>query len=175
MTIDKLFRVYSTNNKLNGNDNVRVTWYYADKKWVDVKYEEIIAYYAKLDSVSRKIAKDFVNEMFTEDEIEFLKHFIKKELGADLVVVEQPLPINMAHFDEYDKGFRLCGFGERAPDSNIIHLYRQKNYDLPFKVKGLSYQDVSSLSVDFIAEPKPDGRIPLDEEILVHSLIETIY
>jgi len=174
MKIEKLYRVYSTTNNFNGNGNVRATWYYADKKWVDVNYAKIIKGYADMDLESRKAPESYVNELFTEDEVEFLRYFIEEKFGANLVVVEEPLPINVNIFDKYGQEIRLCNFGEWAPGSNIIDLNKMENYDLPFKIKGLVYQDIDSLSVNFLTEPKPDGNLPPDE-IFVHSLVETIY
>jgi len=174
MKIEKLYRVYSNINNFNGNGNVRATWYYADKKWAGVNYDKIIKGYVDMDLESRKDAEDYVNEMFTEDEIEFLKHFIKKELEADLVVLEEPLPIDVNSFDEYGQEIRLYNFSEWAPGSDIIHLNRMENYDLPFKIKGLGYQDIYPLSCNFITKPQPDGCLPSDE-IFVHSLVGTVH
>jgi len=134
--IDKLYRATSHFNSLNGNENVTVTWYYANKRWADVNYKEIIKGYADMDLVDREDAENYINEFFAADEIELLKQFLEVDLGLGVHVSEHPIPIEAIEFDDNYKDIRLLPYSEIASSSNTTYLNEVDNYNLPFKVWG---------------------------------------
>jgi len=146
--INKLFRAYSFLDDLfyedrepgylYHNDNVLVHWFYDDIEWGDVNYSKIIKGYKKLPVNFKELAEEYVNELFTEDEIEMLRHFLAKEHNLKLLVEEVVFPFEV----ELEDGVWLDVITEHFIDAPKIGLdpwitvKNSGDRGIPFRVSG---------------------------------------
>jgi hypothetical protein len=139
--INKLYRVYSEDETQNG-DKICIEYFYAEKKWDAVNYDEIVKDYSDMDSEDKKHSEILVNEMFTYDEVGILQAYFKEEHGIELIVKEQSIPIIAIDKNEHGKVWM-------ATLKNIKDFYKDmepycepdivsfNNNGLPFKVAGI--------------------------------------
>ncbi len=122
-------------------EEVKVTWFVAERKTLLVLYESAIMDYGQLDEKDRTFPEAYINEQFSLQEAEALKKYLDRRLEATTRIdaVELPVLANTSG----------CRRLPRGGGNDFILLHREKGYSLPFKVEGY-------FSVRF-AEPKVVG------------------
>ena len=136
---DKLYSVSSimptfdtTGWYIAGSYSVSVDWFRADKVRGGFQYSKIIEGYNDMTPEDQRFYEFLVNYLFTFDEVESLRHFIKKELENDLYVDYEIDPTKPVWEQEY---YGPCR--EVDPDADgTIYLNMLENYNLPFEVRG---------------------------------------
>ncbi len=131
--IDKLFSVLSPMPSFDNKDCcVLVFWYRADKVRDGFQYGKVIEGYNDMTPEDQRFYEFLVNYLFTFDEVESLRHFIKKELENDLYVdyeIDPTIPIwAQEHYGP-------CREVDLDADGTI-YLNMLGNYNLPFEVRG---------------------------------------
>ena len=186
--IKKLYRTSSVVYDSNGNNGIGVAWYNADIKIYPVKYEDIIKDYAEMLPEIKMHAIKYVDEFFTSDQIKLLGQFVKKELGADLVVEEHQLPVVAKGIDKDNDEVVYSGHSEVEGKEGVItiQLNKLETYDLPFKVKGIYLQEYFRSSNDILDKLKTNHNIhnnmvnqivpsdQWDEEIMSQRLLKAL-
>jgi len=132
--MSKINKLYLVDSKDKGTV---FHWFYTDKRWDKANYDEIIEGYSDMNPEEKKEAEDYVNQLFTVDEVESLTHFLNAELGVEgLVVVEMPTPIR-THCNEdgsREKYLTLREVNSMYFDNNFKDIER---HELPFKICGI--------------------------------------
>lgn len=90
----KLFSAYSLIDNFRGYDCVRLNWVYLGRKFPVGRFEKLIDGYKQIDERMRSYFEEYVNELFTEEEVEKLRGFVSAAVGVDVHAVEQELPIS---------------------------------------------------------------------------------
>ena len=83
------------------------------------------------------MSRYYINQLFTEDEIELLKDFLMRKRGTGVFVLEQPFPIKTYYVDEYTGKRRFYQPHYRFEnEGNTIHLDVTEDYELHFPASG---------------------------------------
>lgn len=90
----RLFSVYSLLDNFRGHDCVRLNWIYLDRKFPIGRYEKLIDGYKQIDERMRSYFEEYVNELFTEEEVENLRRYVTGTIGVEVHAVEQELPVS---------------------------------------------------------------------------------
>ncbi len=122
-------------------EEVKVTWFVADRKVPLAPYEAVIQDYAQLAEKDRAFPEGCIDEQFSRPEAEALKKYMDRrpEVTTFIEPVELPVMANASG----------CRRLPRGGGRDFLGLYREKGYSLPFKVEG--YFSV------LLAEPKVQG------------------
>jgi hypothetical protein len=87
----------------------------------------------------KRKAEEVINEYFTIDEIAFIRPYLKGKL-KNIKVEEVSLPMDVTYHDKKDNEVRIYySLSHLAYGYNTICLYKEKDYDLPFRVLGNFY------------------------------------
>ncbi len=128
----KLFRVSSIINNVTyekkSYDKVLFTWFIIERTDPDIKYDEVIINYSKINDKARKNGENYINELFTEEEALMLKSELDLKSTAITTIEEIKLPVP-DHIEPFSslKTEKGKGFSD---------LSAFKSYQLPFKVRG---------------------------------------
>jgi len=148
----RLFSAWSIVNNFIGYDEVVFNWFYAEREKHLAAYKELIANYHHLDEVIKPYMEDYVNELFTEEEIKALRAYLSKRSPAgrhfrckghyqtqqiELFVAEMPLPIREP---ARDKNIILRNATHSGGLQDKYIFSNEDGYDLPFKV--YAYHDL---------------------------------
>ncbi len=129
--IDKLFSVLSPMPSFDNRDCcVLVWWYRADKVRDGFQYGKIIEGYNDMTPEDKRLSEVCVNQLFSSDEVESLRHFIEVELERELDVEFEYDPTQPIWEQEY-----YSPFSDSVTDGTI-YLNMLENYNLPFEVRG---------------------------------------
>jgi len=122
-------------------EEVKVTWFVADRKVPLATYEQAIQDYGQLDAKDRAFPEEYINEQFSRQEAEALKKYLDRRPEVTTVIepVELPAIANASG----------CRRLPRGGGNDFLGLFKEKGYSLPFKVEGY-------FSVRF-AEPRIQG------------------
>ena len=129
--IDKLFSVLSPMPSFDNKDCcVLVWWYRADKVRDGFQYGKFIDCYNEMTPEKKRWSEVCVNQLFSSDEIESLKHFLEVELEKELLVDFELDPTRPIWEQEY------YGPHNNTDRDGTIYLNMLENYNLPFEVRG---------------------------------------
>jgi len=122
-------------------EEVKVTWFVAERRAPLVPYADAIMDYGQLSGKDRAFPQEYLDEQFSGPEAEALKKHLDRrpEVTTRIEAVELPVMANASG----------CRRLPRGNGNDFIGLYREKGYALPFKVEGY-------FSVRF-AEPRVMG------------------
>jgi hypothetical protein len=154
MKIEKLYSGITFSNNINGWNNVVVQWYYSDWKlhWADIDYSEMIQDYSFMTDDEKSISRDYVNQLFTGDEIGLLKDYLMKIHQVGIYIRERPLPIETYYIDDKTGKRRFNSVYYPSEHSgNTIHLDRAEDYELHFPVNG-NYQPGDGIPSEKLSE-----------------------
>lgn len=130
--MDRIFAVHSLvrNFQHQGThyEEVKVSWFFLERKKPLVPYAEAIQDYAQLDEKERAFPEGYLDEMFNPEEAEALKKYLDRQPAASnrIEAIELPVMANVSGFQ------RLAAGG----DGDFLALHKGKKYSLPFKVAG---------------------------------------
>lgn len=128
-----LFKAYSVaaNFRYQDNyyDNVKIHWFVTDRKSSPLPYGKAIENYDEIPFLEKVGPESFVNQCFTAQEVELLKHYLISTQKTKVVVEECPLPVKST----------ASGYRDTIPPpgTNFISLHKKSGYNLPFKVDGI--------------------------------------
>jgi hypothetical protein len=88
----KLFSAHTIIDNYHGRDGVKFNWIYLDRQKPVAPFERIIENYKQLDERVRPYFEQYINELFTQEEVETLKKFLTEKLEANIYINEEPLP-----------------------------------------------------------------------------------
>lgn len=135
----KLYHVYSIANsipyKKKNFDNVNINWFVIKRKKTSVPFEEAIINYANLNKKQRKGPEKYIKEQFTYEEAKTLKEYLLNAKNMITQIEEINLPVADSKKDYLGMKFK----GETTRHV----LYKEKNYQLPFKVVGIYNVDTA--------------------------------
>ena len=119
-------------------EEVKVTWFVAERKAPLVPFAIAIDGYAQLGEKDRAFPEEFVNEQFGREEAVALKKYLDRRptVKTQIEAIEFPVMANASG----------CRRLPRGSGNDFLALFLDKGYSLPFKVQGY-------FSVRF-AEPK---------------------
>lgn len=122
-------------------EEVKVAWFAVGRRSALVPFAAAIQDYARLDAKSRIFPEEYVCELFSRAEAEALKNYLARrpELTTVSEPVELPVMANASGLQRLPRG----------GGNDVLGLFREKGYSLPFKVEGY-------FSVRF-AEPRLQG------------------
>jgi len=122
-------------------EEVKVTWFVVGRRTALVPFAAAIQDYAGLDARSRVFPEEYVCELFSRAEAEALKNYLARrpELTTASEPVELPVMANSSGLQRLPRG----------GGNDVLGLFREKGYSLPFQVEG--YFSVR------LAEPKVQG------------------
>lgn len=139
----ELFTAYSIVDNFKGFKNVHFYWFCSNREQPPAPFHELINNYNNLDDHSRFYAEQYILELFTREEIESFRQYLKTFHNDYPFFHEVSLPIP----DIFLPRSATC-FG---PSEGFIQLFKDKNYNLPFKVE--AYYD---LGVDLCYQVSQD-------------------
>jgi len=128
----KLFRVSSIINNVKyekkSYDKVLFTWFIVERKLSEIKYDEVIINYSKINDKARENGENYINELFSKEDAVMLKSELDLKSTAITTIEEVKLPVP-DHIEPFSsiKTEKGKGFSD---------LSEFKSYQLPFKVKG---------------------------------------
>ena len=101
MKITKLYSGISLLNNLNGWNDVMVEWYYGDWKlhWAEIDYSKLVKDYKFMTDDEKSMSRYYVNQLFTQDEIELLKDYLARNHQTSVYIREQSLPMETYYID----------------------------------------------------------------------------
>src|SRR5688572_27877872 len=84
-------------NNHYGHDDVLVYWYRRDRDTVYLPYEKIIADYEAMTRQERRLAKNYIDQLLTEDEVAALHHYLSTISGNERILAKEvvPLPVTV--------------------------------------------------------------------------------
>jgi len=127
----KIYEVNAIANQVTFNehtyDNVVIDWFVVDRNQPILAYEEAIEGYATLSNEIRTQMENYINEKFTLEEANQLNEYLKARNNI-LKIIELSLP-----FGDYRRGHKDI---KAAKGTGFYKLYKNKYYNLPFKVSG---------------------------------------
>jgi len=139
----ELYRVTSTINRFPHNgqryDGVRIQWFVANRKMPVVRYKTVIKDYDSLSEKDRIRPTELIKELFTLEEAQALRQYVRKVHRWNVEVAPFPLPIDTGY-----SGFRRYPVGD---SSSFYELCNEKGYSLTFSVWG--YYSVDGLKPAF--------------------------
>ncbi len=133
----KLYKVNSTMDRVPHNeefyDNVNVKWFIWEREMPTIPYEQAIQGYAENQHEDMAYAEGALDELFTIEETTAFKYYllVKHDINCHIEEVNLPIPINSMGYSPLTIGGPY----------NFYKLFKEKGYDLPFKVAG--YIDLS--------------------------------
>ena len=102
-----------------------------------IDYSEMIQSYSFMTDDEKSMSRDYVNQLFTEDEIELLKDYLMRNHQTVIYSLEQPLPIETYFVDDKTGKRRFYPVYYPSEHSgNTIHLDLAEDYELHFPVNG---------------------------------------
>jgi hypothetical protein len=109
-------------------EEVKVNWFVVGRPIPLVPYAEAIQDYGRLDEKERAFPEEYINEQFSRPEAEALKKYLDRrpEVTTRSEAIELPVMANASG----------CRRLPRGQGSDFLTLFREKGYDLPFKVEG---------------------------------------
>lgn len=129
---NQLFSVFSIINSFRYKeayyDNVKIYWFYKERKSPQVSFEDVITNYDNLNSPERITLENFVMECFTQEEANALKEYLVsiEKTSATVIPCNQPFDIrtlvNLTFSSKQEK--------------DIFNLSRRPLFNLPFTVEG---------------------------------------
>lgn len=123
-------------------------WFYEGRKAPVAPYAELIRDY-RPDSPTAHWDQDYVNELFTAEEVELLRDYLERR-GFRVVVEEVPLPV--------EPGQVPLGSIPMTKNNDLYLLAAEPGYPLPFPV--LAYFEI----------PHPPGAVDLGVRYLQAAL-----
>lgn len=159
----KLYRAWSTVKSFNGYKDVEITWYCAKREKPVLSFESLIENYEPNDEYTI-YAQDYVNELFTENELRELKRYLskfhdfKESEGEILFYVQETIPCP-------SNSYPLAGIPSDLRHGSII-LKKESDEDLSFPLYG--YYDLSPYMEEAnfsTASPETDSRYVEEEYI----------
>jgi hypothetical protein len=154
----KLFSAYSLVDNYCGRDGVRLNWIYMGRKKPAVPFQAAIEDYSGIDEGMRPYFEDYVNELFTEEEVLSLQDFSSRNLEVSLQLKEVKLPVPGVFIPMPFNGIP-------AGEGRGFYHPREQENELPFQV--CAYFDLRSCpaSVCMQKEPREHGVAYLREAI----------
>lgn len=149
--MEKLYRAWSTVDKYHNYEGVCFNWHVQDRPAPVAPYGELIADYDNLQGeLERAFAEDYVNELFTETEIEELRAYLAERYSMDLSIAEEEIP--------HKGGFMPHSGMPLGGGQDVLELSMEDGYALSFCVGG--YYDLRrhQLSIDLAEERARDGE-----------------
>lgn len=128
----ELYEAWSVINNFLGCDKVPIHWYYIDSgQRRRLQYHNLIADYDKIENSEDEINcyGEYIDELFSEDEIEQLKIYLEKSHNVSLLTKRIEFPVDIIN-KETEFLSLWCGA------MNVLNLTDDNNYNLPFKVWG---------------------------------------
>ena len=90
----RLFSAYSLVDDFKGHDHVRLNWIYLERSVSTEPYARLIDGYAQINERVRTLFEQYVNELFTEQEIDLLGKHLRQNFGANFTAVEESVPLS---------------------------------------------------------------------------------
>ncbi len=124
----KLFSAVSIVNNFQGRDNVRLNWICTGRNGSDTIHDKMIAGRCSANETIAPYLMEHMRELFTEDEIQYLKDYLLNAHGMEIEAREE----DMAAFDV----FMPMPYGNipAGKDRGFYHLPEDKRWTMPFSV-----------------------------------------
>lgn len=127
-----LYRAYSVLASFQGRENVRVVWIPLRSGEAHLSgYETLVRDFDALPQADRFHVKGYVDEFFTERELEALKSYL--EIRRGVPVEAEPRPTPLVCTDERGHPLVPLRLSPKG-DKRFIRIERTKGLDLPFDV-----------------------------------------
>ncbi len=109
-------------------EEVKVAWFVVERQAPPAPYEQVIQEYGQLSERERTFPREYVDELFRRDEAEALKRHLdgRRNVVTFIEPVELPVPANSSG----------CRRLPRGGGSDLIGLFKEPGYPLPFQVEG---------------------------------------
>ena len=138
--METLYAAYSVAPALRKKDevfeNVKINWFVVDRAEPAIPYEYVLEEYWTMSTIHRADAEIFVKELFTYEELQQLKIFLKEEKNLEMEFEEVKIPV-VGNVKPWKHKSEL-------PGSGYYRLHTKDTYYLPFKVEGyynIKYSD----------------------------------
>ncbi|MBF0100234.1 MAG: hypothetical protein HQK77_04930 [Desulfobacterales bacterium] len=128
----RLFHGYSYLKQFQDMQQVLCLWFYHSRGAPIVPYDKLVIGYPMLNEKEKENVSTCVNELFTFEEITALKGYLLRRYNMPLFTFEERLLIPKNKFSQVPP----IGVINDGKPGCWIRLYENKDYNLPFKVKG---------------------------------------
>jgi hypothetical protein len=115
-----LYEAWSYANNFGDSNNSKIFWYITNGRFENFDYDNALMY-------NDEYSREYINQLFTLEEILELKDYIFKKHNIELFYKKINFPITS----------RISGFGvlPLIKGENCYHLYKEIDYSLAFEVE----------------------------------------
>lgn len=119
---------------------IDVRWFRYDKRPQPVApYDRLIWRYSTLTRQEQEITEDYVDELFTEEEAEMLRQYLRARHGWEMTIQRQEIPARYLWDEEMGRGtssLRAATITGLQYPEGFLKLSEEEAYSLPFQVWG---------------------------------------
>lgn len=130
--MEKLYKAFGIIKNLRFNskqyEKIEITWFVVDRPEIDLPYEKLVANFQHLPEEAKLRTKGFIKELITHSELIELKKIFENRKSFSLSYEEVLFPVSEIVQKMKDM--------PATEESGFYHLYKEKNYTLPFKIDG---------------------------------------
>jgi hypothetical protein len=147
-----------------GRDDVLVYWYRRNRDAVYSPYEKIVSNYDSLSRQERRLAKNYVDQLLTEDEVSALHHYLASMSGSERILAKEVVALLLV----VDFSAILTALDDRqgvvdpGPDERgcgHVYLYHAPDYRLPFRIVGSYRHPILSPYAIAASTPRAATRV----------------
>jgi hypothetical protein len=177
----RLFSAYSIVDDFKGYDHVKLNWICVERRSPIAPYGKLIEGYAQISPHLRPLFEQYVNELFTEEEIGLLRNYLRGDLGAGFTSEEDPVPVSSEFIPkplrQIKTGERMGLFKPETGGERSLPFDFCGCYDLGRCPPSLGVPpEVTDKGVEFLRESLRELDIdPAGYEPLFNSAVEKIY